>query len=204
MEHSPADAVVPDFEVRQHFVVHGAPVPPPDQFKWAVLVAFARWSGARVLVETGTYRGNTTDTMRPYFDRIYTIEANDALFAAAQSRFAGAPGVRALHGDSAAMLPRVLAELDEKALFWLDAHWCGNDTFGSYLSAAIMAELEAVFAHRVRGHTILIDDARYFCGHYGYPTVDYLRRWVMQRRPELTFDVALDSIRIYEPTFRGA
>jgi hypothetical protein len=196
----PIPEIIPDLQVRQHFVVNGAPIPPQDQFKWASLLAFARWSGARVFVETGTYKGDTTEALRPYFDWLYTIEANDALFSAAKARFAGAPNVRTLHGDSAALLPHVLGELEQKALFWLDAHWCGNDTFGTYLSAPIMTELEALFAHKVRDHIILIDDARYFCGHYGYPTIDYLRRWVMQRRPEMTFDVAMDSIRIYQPT----
>lgn len=197
---APAE-IIPDFQVRQHYVVNGAPVPPLDQFKWAVLLAFQQWSGAKVLVETGTYRGDTTESLRPYFERVETVEADPMLFAAAQKRFAATPNVRLHFGDSAKLLPAILAELKQKAVFWLDAHWCGNNTFGDYLSAAIMPELEAIFAHHVADHVILIDDARYFCGHYGYPSVNQLRRWVLERRPELSFDVALDSIRIYRPTY---
>jgi hypothetical protein len=193
--------IIPDYQVRRHYVVNGAPVPPLDQFKWAVLLAFQRWSGARVLIETGTYKGDTTESLRTYFDRVETIEADANLFQAAQWRFASAPNVRVHHGDSGAVLPRILAELSERAVFWLDAHWCGGHTFGEYLSAAVMPELEAIFAHPVKDHVVLIDDARYFCGHYGYPSINQLRRWVMERRPEFTFDIALDSIRIYAPTY---
>jgi hypothetical protein len=196
--------IPPDHRVRAYFVSHGAPIPPQDEYKRAVIQAFAAWSGAKVFIETGTYRGDTTEAMRPFFPRIFTIEAKDTLFADARLRFAPYPSVRVLYGDSAVVLPQVLRELNEPAVFWLDAHWCGETTFGEYLSAAVMPELEAVFAHPIKSHIILIDDARYFCGQYGYPSIDHLRRWVIARRAELTFDVALDSIRIYDPAAPGA
>jgi hypothetical protein len=137
--------------------------------------------------------------MRQIFESVYTIEAQPKLFEAARRRFAQARNVTVLEGDSAQVLKRVLAELDQKAVFWLDAHWCGQETHGEVLSAAILGEMELIFSQAIKDHVIIIDDARYFCGHYGYPSVDSLRRWVAQRRPELTFDVALDSIRIHEP-----
>ena len=68
-------------------------------------------------------------------DLVYTIEAAPELYKAAQQRFAGAKNVRLLQGDSAVMIRAVLAELKQKALFWLDAHWCGQPTYGEVLSA---------------------------------------------------------------------
>jgi hypothetical protein len=197
------DELAPDQELRRYWVNAGCEIPPPADIKCEVLGWYAKWSGARVLVETGTYRGDTTEVLRKHMDLVYTIEASPTLFKTAQKRFADAKNVRLILGDSTAMIKSVLAQLKQKAVFWLDAHWCGQTTFGEIYSAAIMGELEAIFAHGVKDHIIIIDDARFFTGHFGYPSIDYLRRWVSQRRPELVFDLAIDSIRIHTPIARG-
>jgi len=189
--------IMPDYAVRKQFVEQAAPMPPPAPYKHAVIQCFQAWSKARVLVETGTYEGDTTEALRPHFGMVYTIEASKPLYERAQERFANAKNVRLLFGDSGKTLPIVLGQIRQHAVFWLDAHWCGGQTHGAVLSSAIMPELEAIFAHPVRDHVILIDDARYFVGVAGYPTIDFLRRWVHERRPDLVFDVALDSIRIH-------
>jgi hypothetical protein len=197
------DQLAPDQELRRYWVNAGCTIPPPADVKCEAIGWYARWSGARVLVETGTYKGDTTEALRHHMDLVYTIEAAPDLFRAAQKRFADAKNVRLILGDSSVMIKSVLAQLKQKAVFWLDAHWCGQPTYGEILSAAIMGELEAIFAHPIKDHIIIIDDARYFAGHFGYPSIDYLRRWVMERRPELVFDVAIDSIRIHPPIARG-
>jgi hypothetical protein len=196
------DELAPDQELRRYWVNAGCTIPPPADIKCEVLGWYAKWSGARVLVETGTFRGDTTEALRHHMDLVYTIEAAPELYKAALQRFTGAKNVRLLQGDSTVMIKTVLAELKQKAVFWLDAHWCGQPTYGEVLSAAIMGELEAIFAHSIKDHIIIIDDARYFTGHFGYPSVDYLRRWVAERRPDMAFDIAIDSFRIHPPIAR--
>lgn len=52
-----------------------------------------------------------------------------------------------------------------------------------------------VLAHPVRGHVILIDDARLF-GTPGYPTLEAVRGEVERQRPDLDWSVELDVIRL--------
>jgi hypothetical protein len=44
--------------------------------------------------------------------------------------------------------------------FWLDAHWCGGETAGRGMTIPLMKELQIIERHRVKRHTILIDDMR--------------------------------------------
>lgn len=61
----------------------GRPVPPPYTVKRRMILEFARRFGCRVLVETGTYRGDTPWTLRHEFDRLYSIELFEPLYRAA-------------------------------------------------------------------------------------------------------------------------
>jgi hypothetical protein len=53
-------------------------------------------------------------------------------------------------------------QLQEPALFWLDGHYSGVDTGKDELDTPVSAELEAILGSPVKGHVILIDDARCF------------------------------------------
>jgi hypothetical protein len=126
--------------------------------------------GLSVLVETGTHRGDTLAVVAGAFDRCITIELSVDLWQQAQSRFQGREGITCLNGDSGVVLPRVTVELEEAALFWLDAHASGGDT-ASGDRDPILDELNAVYARRDPRDVILIDDAR------GHPT-DLIARGV--------------------------
>ena len=189
-----------DLRVRKSWVDCGCPTPPPHDFKIAVLKAYAAWCKARVFVETGTWKGETTAAMQPLFPTVCSIELAPNWASRARQMFARTPNVEIIEGDSAKVLPDLLGRIHERCLFWLDGHWCGNDTGGAVLSSAVMGELETILAHEISDHVLIIDDARYFVGAYGYPTVDQVRRFVKDRRPDLVFDVAMDSIRIHPET----
>jgi hypothetical protein len=153
--------------------------------------------GLDTLVETGTFRGGTIEALRNRFARIYSIELDDALYDAARARFARNPNVTILHGDSALMLPHVLAGLREPALFWLDGHYSGPGTARAAAhETPITEEIRAVLAHPVARHVVLVDDARVFGTWPDYPTIDEFRRLVAAQRPDVTFTVEDDIIRI--------
>jgi hypothetical protein len=178
----------------------GSPAPPPRHYKWTLLRAAGRRFGLRTLVETGTWHGGTVEALLSDFDRIVSIELDESLHRAARERFAGAPHVTLLRGDSATRLPEVLAGLREPALFWLDAHWSAGDTARGAVDTPVSTELEGVLAHPVRGHVVLIDDARLFVGADDYPTVEAVRAQVAARRPDLSVEVRDDVIRIAPET----
>ncbi|MHC4250743.1 MAG: O-methyltransferase [Planctomycetota bacterium] len=174
----------------------GRPVPPPAFAKHRVIREYAVRSGARALVETGTFYGQTTFALRSDFDRIDTIELSEDLFRKARKRLAGWRHIRAWHGDSATVLPEVLATFDEPAVFWLDAHYSEGVTARGESDTPIVRELELILAHPVAGHVLLIDDARCFVGEGGYPTLDEVRALVARKRPGLALEVEDDIIRV--------
>ncbi|HZS25114.1 MAG TPA: hypothetical protein VFA30_09035 [Gaiellaceae bacterium] len=138
-----------------------------DNAKRALLRTLAATHGLRVLVETGTYMGETAWALRRSFDRIETIELEPTLARLARIRFARTANVRVHEGDSAAVLPEILTELREPALFWLDAH-PSTDRTARGGPVPLRAELEAIAAHPVPGHVVAVDDLPYL-GTPGYP-----------------------------------
>lgn len=143
-----------------------------DAPKRALLRETARAYGLRVLVETGTYMGETAWSLRHEFDRIETVELEPTLARLAGIRFGRTPNVRVHAGDSAVVLPSILAALTEPALFWLDAH-PSTDRTATGGSIPLRAELDAIRSHEVPGHVVLIDDLQYL-GTPGYPAADEL------------------------------
>jgi hypothetical protein len=140
------------------------------------------------------------DAMRPHFRRVISIEMSPEIHDGAVRRFAGDPRIELLLGDSAVVLPRVLEQIHDPALFWLDGHFMGGNTARSGDDTPVRHELASLLAHRVRGHLVLIDDARLFDGTSGYPTLTELRSWIQRERPGSDVRIADDIIRC---TFDG-
>lgn len=136
------------------------------------------------------------EAARESFDRIVSIELDRELFEKARDRFSGDPLVTIVHGDSGLLLGTVLQEFQEPCLFWLDGHYSAGVTAKGERETPILEELGAICGHAVPGHVILIDDARLFTGRNDYPTLDGLRRFVLERRPGCSFAVEDDIIRI--------
>lgn len=125
------------------------------------------------LIETGTWRGESAVWAAEHFERVYTIEANRKRFDGVTARLAGRhSNLTFVFGDSRVELARVLAQVREPCLFWLDAHWVGDvgahDSQGD--ECPLLEELDAI------GHwawqtpsVILIDDARLFTAPPPYP-----------------------------------
>jgi hypothetical protein len=61
----------------------------------------------------------------------------------------------------------------------------------------MLRELDAILAHPVRGHVLLIDDARCFTGEEGWPSLAQLRAHIESAGPGLTFEVAADIVRVH-------
>ena len=167
----------------------GCPPPPPHPIKRDVLLRYVREYDLRTLVETGTYMGDMIEVMRPHVDRIISIELSELLWREASGRFRSDPSVEILQGDSAVVLAHVVPGLDEPVLFWLDAHYSAGDTARGDDDTPVLAELETIFASPIRGHVILIDDARHFGSDPAYPAIPALEAFVSERRPDLRLEV---------------
>jgi hypothetical protein len=131
----------------------------PPLVKIRALQHYARKFGLRTFVETGTFVGDTTAAVARSFDRCFTIELSDDLHARAVKRFAAQPHIVCVHGDSGAAISDILHRIDQPALFWLDAHYSGGITADAGYDP-ILKELSSIFAHSIKSHVVLIDDAR--------------------------------------------
>jgi len=174
----------------------GRPVPPPHLVKQRVVKDFARKHGLSTLIETGTYYGDMIVATKGDFQQIYSIEFDESLYRKAQWRFRNAPHVILLHGDSGQVLPSLLEEITTPALFWLDGHYSGGVTIKGSVDSPVIEELYAVLRHPIRGHVVLIDDAREFIGRNGYPTIPDLQAMVNECCPSASLDVEDDIIHI--------
>jgi hypothetical protein len=175
--------------------LRGRPRPKvPHLVKQRTLTEFAQRFDLKVLVEGGTNLGNMINVQKHRFREIYSVERDDYLAARARRKFAAYPHIHLYHGDSGVVLPQIVPDIREPALFWLDAHWGAE-------SAPIRIELKAVYAHPVPGHVMLIDDARYFDGHGDYPSVQEMQVQAADQWPGSVVDVKDDIIRIYRPKY---
>ena len=178
-----------------YWTLRGRPLRSPHLLKQRTVRDYARQHGLRTFVETGTYYGEMIEAMKSRVGRIYSIEYDPALAARARRKFAGSRHVEILQGDSAALIPVVLARLEEPALFWLDAGYYGwADVKGD--TSRLETELDAILGHGIRGHVILLDDARGLDGRNGAPTVEELKRRIESRFPGRRVSVGLDILRI--------
>ena len=163
--------------------LRGRPLPPPHVVKQLVVLRHQQARNFSTFIETGTFTGEMVAAMRPHFRRIVSMELSPDIHRAAVRRFAGDPGIELLAGDSALLLPRVIERLRDPALFWLDGHFMGVGTARGEEDSPVKTELRALLSHPVRGHVVLIDDARLFSGRDGYPTIPELVAWIGHARP---------------------
>lgn len=167
--------------------------PPPHIVKQRVVKEYAYRFGIRVFVETGTYLGAMVEATKKTFRRIYSIEVDEQLYERAKSRFRKYDHITILHGDSAVVLPIILRNVHEPALFWLDGHYSGGITGMGENETPILNELKCILDHSVKNHIILIDDARCFIGENDYPTMKELYS-VFARYPNWVIEVKDDII----------
>jgi hypothetical protein len=116
-----------------------------------------------VLVETGTFRGDTLAALLEEFDALYSIELSSDLFHQAQERFLKEKKIHLFHGNSSLVLAENRSCWDNRStLYWLDAHWCeSSEAAGAEAQCPLLDELMSI-GTLPDDSLILIDDARLF------------------------------------------
>lgn len=176
--------------------------PAPRLVKQALVRGFARATGIRTFIETGTFFGDMVEAVQSDFARVFSIELQPALRRRAAERFRDLSHVTIVEGDSRTALGEVLRDIDERCLLWLDGHFSGGVTARGESDTPVRAELSCVLRHPVRDHVVLIDDARLF-GSGDYPTVEELAADARTSRPEWSVAVEDDVIRLARPADLG-
>ena len=171
-------------------------VPVPHLVKQGALKTYAARFRLKILVETGTFRGDMIEAMNGSFDFIYSIELSKDFHEKAKLRFKHNTRVKLIQGDSGTELKQVLDQIDQPALFWLDGHYSGGKTAGAEKHTPIFEELEHLLNSRIEGHVIIIDDARCFGTDPAYPNLEELSEFIKSKRPDAVIVVEDDSIRV--------
>ncbi len=154
--------------------IEGLRLPMPYMLKRGMIARLAKVSGAKILVETGTYLGDTPWQLRHLFERIWSVEVHPPLAALARERFAGVDHVTIVEGDSRHALKEIAPLVDKPVLYWLDGHYSGGFTGMGDLYCPIFDELDTVFGQTKTPFVAMIDDARLFGVEEGYPTLEAL------------------------------
>lgn len=148
-----------------------------------------------IFIETGTFLGCSASKASKYFDKVFTIEIDQNLYNIAKKNLSNFSNVKIYNGDSAKVLPEILGnELDEKIVFWLDAHYSGPNHIGfqtgkSEENTPIISELKAIKDSGKRNVVIVIDDMRCFDNFIqitdpnymhlnGYPTLESIVNFI--------------------------
>jgi hypothetical protein len=98
-------------------------------------------------IETGTFRGSSTEFLAAIFGRVWTVEDNERAFTFSSKRFSMNPEVTVELGDSRTFLDRLLHDLqmDGKTLFiYLDAHWKNDLPLADELGVIAAAPIHCV------------------------------------------------------------
>jgi len=181
----------------ESWMSNNKPVPPPHNIKFYTIKKKRKINKARILIETGTYKGAMIDSCKPLFKKIFSIELDRSLYEEAKVRFRKYSRINLINGDSGEKLVSLLTEIHEPCLFWLDGHYSGGITAQGNVDTPIMAELKAILTHHIKNHVILIDDARLFIGENDYPTVDDLTTFILNENASKRIAIENDIIIIW-------
>jgi hypothetical protein len=193
------------FKVRQKILYwFVSPITPPSyEEKRSILLKYKGQFDLDILVETGTFLGDTVEYFKKMFKKVISIELAEDLAARAQKRFQSDENVSIIQGDSGILLKSIVDQSEKPILFWLDGHYSSEFYIGDeYIKTAkasintpIEAELKSILSSNI-DHVILIDDARLFSGLNDYPSVGELKRIVRKYKKRYFFKIENDIIHI--------
>jgi hypothetical protein len=174
----------------------GRPLPGPGVFKRSVIKEYAN-DEVNVFIETGTYNGGMVEAVKNIFKTIFSIELDEKLAKKAQQRFSNYNHIKILQGDSGELIKDVLSKLNERAIFWLDAHYSGGYTARGSEDTPILKELKYILEHKIKNHIILIDDAREFTEtSESYPSIKEVEEFIKKYSNKYSIEVKDDIIRV--------
>jgi len=112
-------------------------------------------------IETGTLNGDTTFALEPYFNKLYTIEYSEIYYNRTKNRYNGNK-INFILGDSSIIFERLLPNISDKCIFFLDGHYSGGDTGQSNKDCPLYEEITYINNLFINDAIIIIDDFRLF------------------------------------------
>ena len=125
-------------------------------------------SGAKTVVEIGTFKGVMAKRLSRLFDRVVTVEIVPELYEISKKRCANRKNIELLLGDGSQLLPKIAADVTNAVLF-LDGHFSGGDTGQGDEPEPVLKELDLIEAHLENFNAVVVDDFRLFGVDKGWP-----------------------------------
>jgi hypothetical protein len=135
-------------------------------FPTEMAVNLAEIAKADTFIETGTYMGGTTKWASTRFKEVHTIELSEALYQQVKDELLSKGNITPNLGDFRDVLSKILPNIKNNILFWLDGHYSAGVTAGKDDPCPLLKELEIILS-RNNEDIILIDDARCLGGTGG-------------------------------------
>jgi hypothetical protein len=164
-----------------------------DEKRLFIKSTYLRRSDIKTFIETGTYKGDTVEYVKNDFNKIFTIELSEKYADEAIERFKNEEKVKVIKGDSKVELVKLLKDIKEPCIFWLDGHYSYADTAQAEKETPILEEIRPILEME-ESHVILIDDARLFIGRHNYPTIIKLANFVKKINKNYKMSIEKDII----------
>ena len=110
--------------------------------KAKTILTFQRKYQINTFVETGTYLGETIELVKHNFLNIYSIELSQDLYTRAKRIFKTNKDINLFLGDSSIILSKIIKQIKNPCLFWLDAHYSYGITAKGSINTPILSELK--------------------------------------------------------------
>lgn len=146
--------------------------------------------GCNNFVETGTAGvGGLVHAFKIGFQNYYSVDIDKKFFDNAMYIFEEEDNVFLIQGESHAALETWLSKIDDKCLFWLDAH-PNNPAEKTIPNRILSDELDAIKKHSYKEHTILIDDMPV------YFDTEQVKKKILEINPQYQFEMRPSSIGV--------
>jgi len=151
-------------------------------------------------IETGTYRGDTSLWAASHFHRVHTIEYSKEIYEDTVTKLGNTKKITFLFGDSRLVLQQIILQLKNSALFWIDSHWSGGNTYGINDECPLIEEI-SIINNSEHQHFLFIDDARLFLSPpphphqvYQWPSIDKVTEALQSGRKKYYITILDDVI----------
>jgi hypothetical protein len=184
--------------VIKRWLDEGKGIPAPPQYKIEEIKRYAKDFDIKVFVETGTFRCTTLRNVEQFFQKVYSIELKQKFYEDACREFSNKSHITLIKGDSCEELPKLIPAINQKALFWLDAHWSMGDTARGNKDSALENELPAILTMpEEMGNVILIDDTYSLKDSEGYLSVEKIKDMITNKYPNYKIEIDGYIIRAF-------
>lgn len=142
-----------------------------------------------VFIETGTYKGETVQSVAPLFRKAYSIELCANLAKDIQA-VAFPDNVEIIMGDSLDILPALSTQLVGcPIVFFLDAHQSGTDTTNNGKWVPLLDEIGIVMERYSAQIVLVINDVRLFDKYWDWKgiTTDTIDALIQAKGREILY-----------------